>query len=97
MVVTSAKLELLIALVDPLRDRMRLTEVERRSFYGLQLTRRDQGRIHGRKTVRFNHNFMAEDIAFTRAGEIEIGVIREIQNGRFVGGGAIFDSQFVAV
>jgi hypothetical protein len=39
---------------------------------------------------------IAEDVAFALAGEIEVGVIREIDDGVFVGGCVVVELQFAA-
>ena len=95
VVVALAELELLVVLVDAGADGGGLAEVKRRAVHGRQFAGRDQGAVHRGVSVGGDHDDVAEDVAF--AGEIEIGVLGQVDDGVLVGGGGVFEAQRVVV
>jgi len=47
--------------------------------------------------VGIEHKLMSEDVAEVVAGKVKIAVMREIEDGRFVGFGFIADFEFIIV
>ena len=87
---------LAIVLIDARPNRRRLAKIEWRSCNAPQLAGGNQPRIHRSKFVRLNHQHMLQDVAAVRV-QIEIGVIRQVQDRLLVRGGGVIDFQFVAV
>ena len=97
VVVTTAEFYLLIVGIDARADGGGFAKVEGRAGDVAQLSSRNQAGIHGSELVGGNHQLVGENVAVTLAGEIEVGVIGEIDDGFFVGGGGIIDVQSVGV
>ena len=61
------------------------------------LTGRDEPVVHRSETVRADHHLVAQDVSAAGAGEVEIGVVAQVDMGRFVRRGAIFNAKLVVV
>ena len=95
MVVAFAELDLLIVGIDARADGGGLGEIERRAGDGLQFAGGDQVGVHGGEAVGIDHDFVAQDVAFALAGEVEVGVVGQVDDGRLVGGGGVVDLELV--
>lgn len=91
------KFELRMVRLDVLANRRGLEEVHRCALDRSQLTGRDQGGIHRCVVAGVQGGDLLENVAVTRAGEVEVAVIGEVEYRRFVGGGLVVDVQFVLV
>src|SRR5689334_10149773 len=80
MIVTVAKLELLVVVIDAFADRVCLAEVERRTGNVSDLTRRNRTRVGGNETIRAQHEIVFENVAVAFTCEIEIRMMRQVDN-----------------
>ena len=97
MVVAQAEFNLLVVRIHPCADGCGLPKVEGRSFHRAKFAGRDEGFVHGSEFIRSNHQLMAEDVALAGSFQVEIGVIGQVEDGRLVGRGFVFDEQFVFI
>ncbi len=97
MVVPSAERDLLVAgVTDPVADRRRLREVERRACDRVDRTRRDERRVDGRVVVGVQPEDVVVDVPRPLAGEVPVAVVRQVEDRRLaVDGGAVLDPQVV--
>ena len=93
VVVAAAALQLLVGRVDARADRCRLAEVERRAVDRLHLAGRDQRRVDRREAVGLELQLVAEDRALALAGQVEVGVVREVDDRRRVGRRRVVDDE----
>src|SRR5687768_12836948 len=86
------------AITDTLANRARLTEVENGAGDRAAFADRDQCFIDRRVTAGEQRQAVAHHVASRSfAGEIEVAVIGDVDDGRAIGGGAIFDRQLVTL
>ncbi len=71
-----------------------LGEVEGRAGDRRELAGGDELGVDGGVAAGVEHEGVAEDVA--GAGEIEVGVVGEVDDGGLVGGGGVVDAQLVA-
>ncbi len=90
-------MDLLVVGIDTRSNRGGFGEVEWRSRHWPQFARRDQCRVDRSEAVGIDHQFFAENIAFYVAGEIEIAVVRQIDDRRLRGLGLVIDAERVVV
>src|ERR1700761_8941331 len=79
--------------MDPRADHRGFAKVERRSGYRRQLARRNQARIDRRVTIRGDSHDMIQNGPL--ACQVEVAMIRKIENSIFVGRGEILDLEFM--
>ena len=91
-----AELDLLVVGIDARANGGGLRKVERSAIDGLQFTGGNQAGIDRREFRSVQREHVAEDVAFALAGEIEVGVIGEVDDGVFVGGRGVIDFEFAA-
>jgi len=84
MIVTSAKLQLLVIIPDPSSDRGRLVEIERCAGDGLQLTGWNQALVDGGEFAGLDHQFVPQDVAGSSIFQVEVGMVSKIDNGRLI-------------
>src|SRR5689334_24586618 len=97
MIVTVAKLELLVVVINAFADRVCFAEVERSARDVSDLTGRNRLRVGGNETVRTQHEVMLENVSVAFTREIEIGVVRQVENGVYVGRRGVIDPELVVV
>ncbi len=97
MIVSAAIDHLWVVCADACADRHPLAEVEGRAGHGGKLPGRDQGRIDRRVAIGVDREDVIADPAHTVAGEIEVGVTREINHGWFIRCRLVIDAQLVVV
>ena len=93
MVVPVSKFQLLIIRVDPRADGRWLAEIERCAFNFPQFTGWNQRAINRRKLIGVDRHYVLEDVAL--AGQVEIGVVREVQHGVLVRRGRVFNLELI--
>ena len=96
MIVAAAIDQLLIAVADAIANTGRLAEVERRAF-DRRDARWNRGRVHRRVFVRIDRELVVEDSARTVAGQVEVGMARQVDHRRLVGGRRVVDAEFILV
>ena len=84
-------------LVDPLADLVELAEVERRALDGGDLAGRDQRAVDRRVVVGGEHQLVVVDRRRAGAGEIEVGVIGQVDRRGLVGRRLVVDAELVLV
>ena len=62
---------------------------------GLQFAGGDQFVVDGGEAVGVDHHFVVQDVAFALPGEVEVGVVGEVDDGGLVGGGGVIDLELV--
>ena len=82
---------------DPVADPVEGAEVERRSGDGRRLAGRDQRRVHRRVAARVELELVVVDVPRPLAGEVEVGVVGEVDHRRLVGRRLVVDVQLVPV
>src|SRR5688572_28657417 len=99
MVIASATQNLLVpAITQTLADGVRFSEIKRRAGYFANLSGRDHGLIGWGERIGMQSQTMRHDIGVARfTCEIEIAVVREIDDGGLVRRGAVFNGQLVLV
>lgn len=80
---------------DAFADAARLGEVEARAFHGSEFAGRNERRVRRSVAIGIQHQDVIEDAA--GFAEVEVGVVREIDDGGLVGRGGVIDAQLVAV
>ena len=60
---------------------------------GAQLAGRDQRRVDRREAVRVDQQLVAEDVARALAGEVEVGVVGEVDDRGLVGRRRVVDAR----
>ena len=95
MIVGVAEAQLLILFVDARADLCGAREVEGRAVHRAQLARRDRGVVRRREARGIDLQAMAQDVAAAFAREIEVGVVRQVHNGRLVCDRIVVYAQFV--
>ena len=95
MVVAAAKLQLLVVLADARADGGGVGEIEGRARDGAQLAGGNEACVDGREAVGEDRDLVVEDVAGAGAGQVEIGVVGQVDDGVLVGGGGVFDAQLV--
>ncbi len=93
MIVTVAQFQLLVVLVDARADGGGLTKIKRRSVDGPEFASRNERRIHGCEAIRFDLDLVSKSIPV--AGEIEVGMLGQVDNGRLVSGRGNIHAQAV--
>ena len=73
------------------------TQIHRSSFNGIKCTGRNQGCIYRDICVGGNHQRMIQDLRTRNTGKIEITMVRQIHNSRFVCCSLIFDIDSIIV
>ena len=77
--------------VDGIIHAVRLPQVEGRALHGFRRPQRHEARVVGQVAVRFDlHHVIHHVAAVVHAFEVEIGVIREVDDRRTVGRGLVF-------
>ncbi len=89
MIVAAAELNLRVVRADSRPDSGGLGEVERSVFYGFQFAGWDQTGIHRRIAIGVDCKLILQDVAFPLTGEIEVGMVRQIDHRVLVGSGAV--------
>ena len=84
-------------LADARPDGREAREVHHRAAHRRDLAGRDQRVVHRREPVRHQHQFVAEDVALPVAGQVEVAVVRQVDDGRLVGGRGVVEPQLVPV
>ena len=97
MIISATQRDLLVLGVDSLADRMRSAEIERSALDAAQLAGRDEAFVDRRELVSVDRHLVAEDIAFTRAREVEIGMVGQVDDRVLVGCGGVVDLELVIV
>jgi len=99
VIVAAAMAHLLIAAVANARtDRLRRPKVEWRPLDTAQLTGRNQRRIHGRVAIGIQGQLVPHDVRAARLSrEVEVAVIRDVDDRRLIGRCLVGDCQFVVV
>ena len=87
--------ELGFELVDAFTDARWFGEIERCAFHAGEFAGGDEAIICGSIVRRPDIKFVIENVAVAR--EVEVGVVGEIDDGGFVGGGFVIDTKFVFV
>ena len=96
-VISAAKTNLVVVGADAFADLVRLAEIERRAFYRSQISRRDELTADRRDLVGVDRQLMIEHIPRSRAGEVEIGMVRQIDERILIRRGLVFDFQFIGI
>ena len=78
VIVTAYKKKLLFVRVDISSDRFGLCEVQSRSLYAANLTRRDSSRHHRREGMCIELQLLSFDTAGIMSVQVKIGMIRRI-------------------
>ena len=97
VVVAPSALDLQIVRVDAGAYGGRFREVEGRSCNRLQFSGGDQRLVSRCEPVCMEREFMAEDVPAAHSGQIEIGVLRQVDGGCLVRRGAVVDFEGVFV
>ena len=98
VVVAAAEDDLLRAgVADPLADRVRRREVERRAGHRRDLAGRDRGRVDRRVVGGHQLQLVVVGAAGALAGEVEVGVVGQVDDRRRVGRRVVVDPQLVVV
>src|SRR5712691_11117936 len=97
VVVAEAASELRMFFPDALADPGRLPEVEWRARYWRELPAGNERRVDRRIAIGIDLHQMVEDVATALPGKIEVGVLRQVHDGRFVGRRFVVDCQLVAI
>src|SRR6266852_7513818 len=93
MIVAPAELELLLVLVDPRANRKRLQKIKRRVPHLAKLARGNQRRVHGSKPAGVNRHLLLQYVAISLAGQVEVGMMRQIEDRVFVSRRAVVKFQ----
>lgn len=78
-------------------DRRRLAEIKRRARDGAEFSAGNQPLVDWGETVGGDRQFVAQDVARVLPGEVEVGVVREVDRRGLVRRGGVLDLQLVAV
>src|SRR6516164_3252549 len=97
LIVASAKIQLLIVVPDAGSDLHRLLEIERSAGHGPQFASRNQTLVDWSEPARSDHQFVPQDVAGSTILEVEVRMLREIDDRRFIRLSSIFDLQPVRV
>ena len=97
MVVSLTQLQLLVILGDARADRSRASEVERRTFHTANCSSRNQSGVDGSEPAGMQPELMLENIALPLSRQIEIGVIRPVEDRVLVGSSGVLDAQLIVV
>src|SRR5690606_39110884 len=92
----SAQTDLIIVRVDPFTYPERRSEIKRCVLNRAKFTGRDQPFVYGNKPVGIDRYFMIEDVALTSV-EIEVSMLREVDNRFLIRGCLIVESHGVIV
>ncbi len=91
VIVAASELELFVVLPDARPNGRRSAEIKRRIVYRPQFPRRNQRRVNRREAVGQNRDLVVENVAF--AGQVEIGMLREIDDRVLVGLGPVLQAK----
>src|SRR5690606_26321983 len=97
VVVPAAELDLLVVGIDAGPDRGLRAEIERCAFDARELARRNERSIDGRVAIRIDRELVTEHVARAVAGQVEVGMLREIHDGRFVRRRVVIEDELVLV
>ena len=84
-------------LADPRPDLHRLGEIHLRVLHRLDLTGRYPSAIDGSVVARGDHQIVVKNRPAAGAGQVEIGVMGQVDRGGLVGLGPVIDDQLVGV
>ena len=70
-------------------------EIEGSAVDGAKLAGGDEAFIDGVEAVGEDGDLVVEDRAGAGAGEVEVGMVGEVDDGVLVGGGGVIDAQLV--
>jgi hypothetical protein len=97
VVIAVAEQELLVLFTDPRSDGAWLTEIHRQAFDGTNLAGRDEALVDRCEMVGIDLYLVAKDVAAACPSQVEVGVVGQIDDGRFVGRGSIIDAELVVL
>src|SRR5205814_3603699 len=96
VIVAPAEFQLFVGIVNTGSDGGGPAEVEGCAFDLAQLAGRDQGGVNRSKSVRVNHDLVLENTSVPLAGEVEVGMVGQIEHRIFVGRRRVFDYELMA-
>jgi len=95
VVVTAAKSQLFVIIIDACANGGWLGEIQRRSLDGAEFASGNERLIHWSKPVGVQHQFMLQDVSRSLTCQIEITMLRQIDGSRFVRSGLIIEDQLI--
>ena len=82
---------------NPLADTVETAEVEGRACHGSNFARGNERGIRRGVVLGVDLKFVSQDIPIARAGEVEIGVVRQVHHGGLIGLRPVGDEQLILV
>src|SRR5690606_19907823 len=97
VIVTPAVVELRVSLIDAPANPGWPGEIEGGAGYRPDFTGRDQTLINWGEMIGGQHQLVIEDVALTGPGQVEVGVVGQVDDGILIGAGGVVDFEGVVV
>ena len=95
MVIAGAVLQYFVRIIDARTNGRRLAKIKRRAGHIDNFAGRDEVAIHRGGFIGIDVNDVTKNVTLALPRQVEIGMMREIANGRFVGRGGTLNFQLI--
>ena len=97
MIIPIAKVELLKVIIDAFTNAEGFSKIHWCIFHRLWITIRDGGLIGGQVSFSIEHEQVISDRGVSLSGEVEVGVVCQVEDGSLVGLGLVDDVQCIVL